>query len=40
MEQLIEISDERITTVEDQQEIERPVDLLDKLGGGVAGLHF
>ncbi|SPJ17577.1 hypothetical protein SBBP2_350006 [Burkholderiales bacterium] len=35
MEQIIEISDERVEAVEDQQLVELPVDLLDKVGGGV-----
>jgi hypothetical protein len=40
MEQIIEISDDRLEAVEDQQIVELPVDLLDKVGGGIAGLYF
>ena len=40
MEQAIEISDDRLEAVDDQQLIELPVDLLGKVGGGIAGLYF
>jgi len=40
MEQIVEISDNGVEAVEDQQVIELPVDLLDKVGGGCVGLHF
>jgi hypothetical protein len=40
MEQAIEFSDDRLEAVVDQQLIELPVDLLDKVGGGIAGLYF
>jgi hypothetical protein len=40
MEQIVEISDERLESVEDKPVIELPIDLLDKVGGGIAGLYF
>ncbi len=40
MEQIVEISDDRLDFVEDKEVIELPVDLLDKVGGGIAGLYF
>lgn len=34
MEQLLEISEDRVEAVEDEQVIELPAYLLDKVGGG------
>ena len=40
MEQIVEISDNRVEAVEDQV-VELPVDALEKLRGGcIAGLYF
>lgn len=34
---VVEVSEDRVETVEDQQIVEVPLHLLDKVGGGVAG---
>jgi len=38
MEQVIELSDNTVEPVEDQQVVELPLDLLDKIGGGTISL--
>ncbi|SPJ17576.1 hypothetical protein SBBP2_350005 [Burkholderiales bacterium] len=41
MEQIVEISDDRVELVEDQPVVALPVDAMEMLRGGcVAGLYF
>ena len=37
MEQVLEISEDRVEAVEEQQVIELPTDLLGQVGGGTQG---
>jgi hypothetical protein len=37
MDQVLEISEDRVDAVEEQQVIDLPTDLLDHVGGGTIG---
>jgi len=40
MEQMIEILDSNVNETEEQKIVELPVNLLEKVGGGIAGIFL
>jgi hypothetical protein len=40
MEQIIEMSETNVNVAEEQQVVELPVNLLEKVGGGIAGIFL